>query len=431
LVAGGRTVIVDAETVSRPARLWRTLHDQRVSLAELVPAVLQGLIEHAAGRAARERELPLLEWMMVTGEAVPVDLVRAWLEVYPEIPVVNAYGPTEASDDVVQAIFRRPPDRRMRSLPIGRPLPNFSGYVVDGGMGLAPLGVPGELCIAGIGLGYGYWRRPARTASAFAPDPFSEEPGGRLYRTGDLVRRLAEGSLDFLGRLDHQVKVRGFRIELGEIEGVLRLHPAVSECAVAVRRQSSGPTLVAYLTASGEGDLGELREHVREHLPGHMAPALYVTLEEMPLTPAGKIDRRALPAPDAAGGAAVAGAPLRAPRSEVEHRLAAIWAEVLEADRVGIDSDFFELGGHSLLATQVLARVRSAFAVELPLRSLFERSTLSALAGLIEERRGAAAGRRAPEMSRVRRAGQRIQKTGDGFASRSRSPRRSAGDEPR
>ncbi|HEV2733209.1 MAG TPA: condensation domain-containing protein, partial [Longimicrobiaceae bacterium] len=258
-------------------------------------------------------------------------------------------------------------------------------YVADAAGEPVPVGVPGELWIGGAGVARGYLGRPAPTAEAFVPDAFGGAAGGRLYRSGDRVRWTAEGELEFLGRIDTQVKVRGFRVEPAEIEAALRRHPGVRECAVVAREEGGDRQLVAYL--AGDVDVEALRERLRAGLPAHMVPAAIVVLERLPLTPSGKLDRRALPAPDfaSAEGRCVA------PRTPAEEVLAEIWAETLRLERVGVTASFFELGGHSLLATQVVSRVRQVFGVEVPLRALFEGPTVAELAGRVEEIRRAGA----------------------------------------
>jgi amino acid adenylation domain-containing protein/FkbM family methyltransferase len=246
---GGRTVIADYETVADPARLFALLRDERVTLIELVPVVMKALLDHAASLPAEARALPALEWAMVTGETVPVALVNRWIATYPSVPIVNAYGPTEAADDISQAVVVAPLPADARTVPIGRPLANMRLYVLDHAQRLVPFGVVGEICVSGIGVGAGYWQDPERTAAAFVANPYVDGPrDALLYRTGDRGRWRADGTLECLGRLDEQVKVRGFRIELGEIEGALGRHPAVAMSAVTTAPDASGERrLVAYV----------------------------------------------------------------------------------------------------------------------------------------------------------------------------------------
>jgi acyl carrier protein len=272
---------------------------------------------------------------------------------------------------VAPDVVRRPP-------PIGRPITGVRAYVLGARLEPVPLACPGEVCLTGAGLARGYLGRPDATAEQFVPDPRGE-PGGRLYRTGDLGRFLPDGSIEFLGRADAQVKIRGFRIEPGEIEAVLRGQPGVAEAVVEARTGPGGEArLVAWVAGPAErrpGD-GELREAIRRALPAYMIPDLFVLLDGMPLSPNGKVDRHALSAPDwrrTGTGARVA------PRSQVERMLAAIWAELLEIDEVGVFDNFFELGGHSLKAGRLVRRIQDTFGVEVPLRSLFEAPTVASL----------------------------------------------------
>ncbi|HEX2189999.1 MAG TPA: amino acid adenylation domain-containing protein, partial [Longimicrobiaceae bacterium] len=267
------------------------------------------------------------------------------------------------------------------TVPIGRPVENVSARVLDRAGELVPAGVAGELYLGGVQLARGYLGRPGLTAERWVPDPFADEPGARLYRTGDRVRWLADGALEYLGRVDQQVKMRGFRIEPGEVESALRRHPGVRDAAVVVRGEGGDALLVGYFVPAGEPvDAAELRGWLRAGLPEHMVPGALVALEALPLTPGGKLDRRALPAPGAAAGEAYV-----APRTPTEAALAEVFGAVLRRERVGVHDGFFELGGHSLLATRVVSRVRETLGVEVPLRALFEAPTVAALAERVEE----------------------------------------------
>ncbi|MET0398144.1 MAG: condensation domain-containing protein, partial [Longimicrobiaceae bacterium] len=285
------------------------------------------------------------------------------------------YGPTEAA--VLACAYRVPSAGAVEGHRIGTPLGNVRVYVCDAAGSAQPEGVPGELWIGGAGVARGYGGRPELTAEKFVPDAFGGVPGARAYRSGDRVRWRAEGELEFLGRTDAQVKVRGFRIEPGEVEAALGGHPGVREAAVAVREEGDERRLVGYVAAAegAEVDAGEVRAWLKGRLPEYMVPSVVVALEELPRTPTGKVDRRALPAPESWAGTVYV-----APHGEVEERLAAIWAEVLKTERVGAHDDFFALGGHSLLATRVTSRVREAFGIELPLQVLFEAPTVAGLA---------------------------------------------------
>ncbi|MDI3288324.1 non-ribosomal peptide synthetase [Polyangium sp. 15x6] len=319
------------------------------------------------------RTFASVEHVLVGGEALDATRVRRALTEGGQRRVINGYGPTEcvtfSTTHEVRALAED-----AAAVPIGRGVGNLRAYVLDRHGNPAPIGVPGELFVAGDGIARGYQGKPAMTAARFVPDPFSSAPGARMYRTGDIARWNAEGRIDFLGRADQQVKIRGFRIEPGEIEAVLREHVGVVGAIVVVKGQGGDKRLLAYVEAPAGIDDRALHEHLRARLPEYMQPAAVVVLDRLPLSPGGKVDRAALPDPT------VAGAGGEAPRTPVEEALATIWREVLGRERVGIRDNFFELGGHSLLATRLVSRLRTTFGVELPLRELFESPTIEGLA---------------------------------------------------
>ncbi|HEX6372560.1 MAG TPA: amino acid adenylation domain-containing protein, partial [Longimicrobium sp.] len=296
-----------------------------------------------------------------------------WREHAPAVRLLNEYGPTETV--VGCSLYEIPRDRHVEGrIPIGKPIQNLTHYVLDARMQPVPVGVAGELYIGGVGVGRGYLGRPGLTAEKFVPDPFAARAGARFYRTGDRARWLPDGELEFLGRIDFQVKVRGYRIELGEIEERLKEHPGVRHAAVLIREDAPGDTrLVAYWTGDGPADVESLRAHLGERLPAYMVPAAYVRLEQLPLGRTGKLDRKALPAPE---GDAFARQGYEPPIGEAEEALAEIWAEVLGIERVGRWDHFFELGGHSLLAVRVISRVRQVLGVEIALGEVFARPVL-------------------------------------------------------
>jgi len=384
LLVGGRVEIADDETARDPQRLLELVESERATILETVPSLLRGVLEMLEGSGSRPR-LGTLRWLLVTGEAFPAELARRWLALYPAIGMLNAYGPTECSDDVTHWAVRRPPQGAGAQIPIGRPLANFRLDVLDRHFRPAPLGSPGELCVGGVGVGRGYLGEPGRTAEAFVPDPqgaLRGEPGGRLYRTGDLVRRRPDGVLEFLGRIDHQVKVRGYRIELGEIEAALEQHPGVRAAVALAREDRPGQMrLVAYVVPAEQAAAdAELREHLRARLPEYMVPAALVTLTELPLLLSGKVDRKALPEPEWAAPVDV----YVAPRTAVEEALARIWEEVLRRERVGVHDSFFELGGDSILSIQILSRASRA-GLRLTARQIFEHPTIADLAAIVQE----------------------------------------------
>jgi amino acid adenylation domain-containing protein len=378
LCGGGALHLMRAEAQAEPAEVVRQLAERGITDLLCVPSYYAALLRFV------KEPLPSLARAVVAGEAATWDLAEQHGALLPHAELVNEYGPTEAT--VWSTAYRCPPDAAAGAaavVPIGGPIPNARAYVVDGHGGPVPVGVAGELWVGGAGVTRGYLGRPGLTAERFVPDPFSGHAGARLYRTGDRVRWRADGAMDFLGRLDHQVKVRGFRIELGEVEAVLRRHECVADCAVVARGEAGDPRLVAYIV--GEAEAEELRAHLRRSLPEYMVPSAFVFLEALPLTPNGKLDRKALPAPDFVS----AEERYVAPRTPVEEVLAGIWAEVLRLERVGVQGNFFDLGGHSLLATRVVSRIREVFRVDLPLRALFEGPTVAELAGRVEQLRRA------------------------------------------
>jgi amino acid adenylation domain-containing protein len=364
LPAGGTLYLAtDAERIPGPDML-RLLQEQAITIATLTPSALLAL---------PDAELPALKIISSVAEACTAEIVSRWSR---GRRFFNGYGPTETTIGATLAECTA----TGYTPSIGRPYLNMQTYVLDRHFQPVPVGVVGELCVGGVGLARGYHQRPDLTAEKFIPHPFSTDPTARLYRTGDLARWRADGTLEFAGRLDHQVKLRGFRIELGEIEAALRQHPEVREALVlAAERANGDKRLVAYVVPTDGEDLAApaLRSFLLEQLPEYMLPSAFVMLDALPLTTNGKVDRRALPPPDESSLAQ--GADYVAPRTPTEEQLAAIWAELLGLPRVGVNDNFFALGGHSLLAVRVLLRVQERFQVELPLSTLFEAPTIAQL----------------------------------------------------
>jgi amino acid adenylation domain-containing protein len=335
---------------------------------------------------------PALRRVIIGGERPLPERLEAWRRhLGTRVHLWNTYGPTECT--IGATIGDLEPwlasSDGLREAPLGRPFAGYRAYVLDLRQEPVPAGVPGELCLGGAGVARGYLGRPELTAERFLPDPWAAAAGlsgARLYRTGDLVRWLPSGDLEFLGRTDRQVKIRGFRVELGEIEAALALHPALREVAVMAREDRPGDLrLVAYVVphAERETEVGDLRSFLKEHLPEHMVPALYLSLPALPINGSGKVDHRALPAPDASRPALAA--EYEAPATPAEEGVAAIWCEVLGVDRVGANDDFFELGGHSLLLPQVMSRLQRDFDIEVPLLDLIEHTTVADLALTVED----------------------------------------------
>jgi amino acid adenylation domain-containing protein len=379
---GGKLVVVSSQITQSPTDFYDLLCKEQVTILNQTPSAIRQLIQAKieADNASKNLSLRLI---ICGGEALPGNLAAQLLEW--NVPVWNFYGPTEAT--VWAAIHPiESIESQESAIPIGRPLPNTQIYILDSHLQPVPAGVTGELYIGGKGLSRGYLNRPELTAEKFISNPFLEksEKSELLYKTGDLARYLPNGELGYLGRIDHQVKVRGFRIELGEIEAVLSQNPAVQQAVVIAREANSDKNLVAYVVPKQEAATTpvQLRSFLKQKLPDYMVPSGFVMLEAIPLTPNGKIDRRALPEPDTARPELESA--YIAPRTAIEEVVAGIWTQVLGLEQVGMRDRFFDLGGHSLLATQVISRLREAFQVEIPLRSLFESPTVAGLAERIE-----------------------------------------------
>ncbi|WP_199750065.1 non-ribosomal peptide synthetase [Amycolatopsis sp. WAC 04169] len=365
LVTGQRVHLVDPESES--AGLGAALEAAGpFSFVKLTPGHLEILLHQLTA----EQAASLASVIVVAGEALPGALATKWLSLLGPGRLINEYGPTEAS--VGTSVFPVNAPQDVDVVPIGRPLPNATMYVLDAGLGVAPVGAPGELYVGGIGVARGYAGRPDLTAGRFVPDPFGE-PGDRLYRTGDRVRRLPSGDIAFLGRVDDQVKIRGYRIEPGEVKAVIDACPGVRASAVVARRER----LVAYYV----GDAPGLAEHCAAFLPGYLMPSLFVPLDELPLNANGKVDREALPDTDKTE----AEPPFAVPRNVIEERISEIFTELLGTD-IGVLRSFFRSGGHSILAVRLVSRLQECFEVDLPIRLVFEQPTVAGIAEAVEER---------------------------------------------
>ena len=383
LSMGGKLIVVQ-NALYLPSAEAR----DEVTLINTVPSAMTELVHMGAVPAS-------VKTINLAGEALSETLVSEIYENTSAEAVYNLYGPTE--DTTYSTYTLTKPGHRVT---IGRPLPGSQAYVLDTHGNPQPVGIPGELYLAGAGLARGYFGRPDLTAERFVANPFSSQTS-RMYKSGDLCRWLLDGNLEYLGRLDHQIKLRGFRIELGEIESVLSKYPGIRQCLVMAREDQPGlKRLVAYLVPSPAVQVNEaaVREHLKQSVPEFMVPAAFVILDAFPLTPNGKVNRKALPIPEVASAAAE----YVAPRTATEETVACIWAEVLHLEKVGRDDEFFALGGHSLLATQVISRIRKACNTDLPLRALFESSTVAGLAELIDRHRTQSASH-PPPMVRVTR----------------------------
>ncbi|MDQ7727806.1 non-ribosomal peptide synthetase [Halomonas sp. SpR8] len=372
LMQGARLVMAPPGAHREPGQLVELIRTHGITTLHFVPSMLQAFLAHGEVETCTN-----LTRLVCSGEALPTELQNQVLARLPHTGLYNLYGPTEAAIDVTHWTCQ---DDGRNQVAIGQPIAGIRTYVLDGDLNLAPPGVAGELYLGGAGLARGYLHRPDLTSERFVADPFAQSE--RLYRTGDLVRWREDGQLEYLGRLDHQVKIRGLRIELGEIEAELLSQPEIRESVVVAQEGPGGSRLVAYVVpqTNSEFDTSSLRETLGQKLPDYMVPGVVVTLEALPLNANGKVDRKALPAPDLVGSSQY-----EPPQGEVEEALAEIWSEILGIEQVGRYDNFFELGGHSLSALRVQSRVEENFDIRLPLRSYFERATLASMCESIQK----------------------------------------------
>ncbi|GAA2003259.1 amino acid adenylation domain-containing protein [Catenulispora subtropica] len=369
---GATVVLGRPDGYKDPQYIVDVMAGEQITAAHLVPSMLRAMLPLVG------EPLPL-RWLFASAEAMTLDLVAEWHRRCPETPLMNLYGATEVSVD--STAWRCDADSPVIS--VGRPILNTRMYLLDAGGAPVPVGVPGEAYLGGASVGRGYHGRPGLTARRFVPDPFGP-PGARLYRTGDLLRRLPDGEVEFLGRLDHQVKIRGFRVEMGEVEAALLAHPRLAHAAVVADHDAAGPTrLIAYVVADGEAapTVSELRAHLASRVPDYMVPQVFMTLPALPLNPNGKVDRKALPAPEGARPDLVVA--FAAPRTDVEKALAEVWCQVLGVREVGVHDNFFDLGGDSILSIKVMVAARQR-GVALTPRRMFANPTIAELAASVE-----------------------------------------------
>jgi len=379
LLTGACLVIAEPGSHRDPSYLVELISKEKITTLHFVPSMLRAFLQESDLRPCRS-----LKKVICSGEALTSDLQDQFFSRL-DCELHNLYGPTEASIDVTYWRCARG-EAVGPSVPIGRPIANTQIYILDRDLNHVPVGVPGELHIGGVGVARGYWHRPELTGEKFIPDPFNAQSGARLYKSGDLARFRPDGVIEYVGRMDHQIKIRGQRVELGEIEAALRDYPGVCENVVTMREGSSGDKhLIAYLVVADQPDpsISELRSFLKQRIPEHMVPSAFVFLESLPLSPNGKLDRSALPDPQKTR--AELDNQYVEPSSPDEIVLARIWAGVLEVDKIGLQDNFFELGGHSLLALQMLSRIREVFEIEFPLRSFFNAPTISQLREVILE----------------------------------------------
>jgi amino acid adenylation domain-containing protein len=407
LLYGGSLVIVPFILSRSPEAFYELLQTEHVTVLNQTPSAFRQLMEVDREAWSRSNDLDL-RFVIFGGEALEVRSLSEWYERHAEDRprLINMYGITETTVHVTYRPLSRIDAETRYASPIGCAIPDLELYILDAQLGPVPIGVPGALYVGGSGLARGYLNRPELTAERFIPHPYSTNPGARLYQTGDLARYRSDGDIEYLGRIDQQVKIRGFRIELGEIEAVMRSHPAISDVVVVAREDEPGEKrLVGYFVAAPDLALtiDDLRSYLKETLAEYMIPTSFVVLDHMPLTPQGKVDRKALPAPDTARP--YLQEEFVTPRTWQEQKLAEIWSQYLGVDPIGIHDNFFVLGGHSLLATQLISQIREVFQVELPLRALFEAPTIATLGEKLQQVIEAGRGLLLPDIERVERVG--------------------------
>ncbi|HEV9036982.1 MAG TPA: amino acid adenylation domain-containing protein, partial [Puia sp.] len=374
LLTGGRTIIVDKDRVGDPSQMTDILQRCRITIFQTVPSVMAAFLEELP--SGTDRSLPELRWMIPTGETLSASLVKKWYAIYPGIRLLNAYGPAEASDDI--ATFIVPPmEEGDHVVPVGKPVQNMRIYILDESLNLCAIGIKGEICTAGPGVGKGYWKDAEKTRKAFVPNPYLREGDGAdyavLYRSGDIGYYQPDGGIVFTGRQDEQVKIRGHRIELGEIESRLLGHENIREAKVLVKEGPGGQALVAYYVSGEMIVAGELEAYLAARLPHYMIPSYFIHLRAFPLTVNGKVDKRALP-----------DIGIRtedeyiAPRNSIDKKLAGIWAGLLQipAETISMNANFFYVGGHSLNAITLLNRVCKEFHIHMPLKEFLQKATI-------------------------------------------------------
>jgi amino acid adenylation domain-containing protein len=378
LLAGGTVDLLPEDFAAQNLRAALLKTGDR-SLVKITPAHLE-LLGH---QLEKEQAAAMSRVFVIGGENLLADSLRLWREAAPATRLINEYGPTETV--VGCCVYEvQPADPDTGPVPIGRPIANTQLYVLDEGLEPVSPGVTGELYVGGAGVARGYLNRPELTRERFLPDPFSRTPGARMYKTGDLARYRSDGVLEYLGRVDDQIKMRGYRIEPGEIEAALAAHPYIQSSVVVAREDEPGKKLlVAYVVwrEAGAPATDVLRAYLRDRLPDYMTPSQFICLEALPLTPNGKVDRKALPAPsrDGLGLGKGGGA-----RTNTERAIAAIWTDLLKVDGIGMHDDFFELGADSLTATSFVSQLRATFGVDLSLASLFEQPTVAGVAEMVD-----------------------------------------------
>jgi amino acid adenylation domain-containing protein len=384
LINGGKTVIPSPDMTMSAEEIASLIYEQGLTIVDFVPSVFNTLVPQLTTNREVQQKLTSLQTVIVGGEEIAPATTYTFMNHFPNVRVVNLYGPTEAS---IGCICYEVTGREGISIPIGKPIANVQVLILDRQQQLVPVGVAGEIYLTGSCLALGYLHDEPKTKAAFIDNPFREMGYEKLYKTGDLACYLPDGNIKFLGRIDHQVKIRGIRVELGEIEALLSQHPDVAQAVAIVREDlPDRQQLVGYVVSNRERvpTTSELRHFLKQKLPDYMVPSTFMTIESIPLTAGGKMNKRALPVPEL--GRSGLEVSFILPRTPTEKILAQLWTEVLGVEQVGMQDNFFELGGHSLLATQLVSRIAQTFAANISLRDLFTYSNIADLAELVVAR---------------------------------------------
>ncbi|GMQ63800.1 non-ribosomal peptide synthetase [Vallitalea maricola] len=386
ILLGGQTTIIDYHDFCSINILLSFLEHRAITIMEVVPSFMNAMIHYLSQLPIEKRRLTNLKCLIVTGEVVSVDMINSWLKLFPDIPVANAYGPTEASDDITQYMIRKPLSDNMMRVPIGKPLANLNIYIFDSKMNLLPMGVPGEIGVSGIGVGNGYWENKTLTDKAFVPNCFAKERGDIIYKTGDIGRWLPDGNIEIIGRKDDQVKIRGYRIELDEIKCRLLEYEGISEVVLIAKENEKGDKYIcAYIVANSNTqntkiNQQDIKKWLKDKLPIHMIPQHIIEVDKIPLLLNGKIDKKNLPEP-------VRNKKLIPPETNVQKKLISIWSSVLaiEEKYIGIDSNFFDLGGTSISTIEVKSRIKQKFSLDISIVDLFRYVSIRELATVMAQ----------------------------------------------
>lgn len=377
LLTGGSVMILEPKYSLDAIELIKIIQKTKINILEIVPSQLRIILDVIKDIGIEK--LNTLKWIILTGEALPVDITKKWRALFKNVQLMNAYGPTECSDDVTHYVLEEQGGSLYKSVPVGTAIVNTRTYVLDDNLSPLPVGVPGELFIGGTGVGRGYIEEPVKTAENYLPDPFSPNPGSRMYKTGDKVIIMEDGNIDFISRLDFQIKIRGLRIELGEIETALMQHPDVENAVVnAIETNRKSKQLIAYIICKKQIEDLELREWLKSLLPAYMIPSLFIVLDKFPLTKNGKLNRKEFPVPDQINSFEIPAS--QKPKTEIEIKMAEKWKELLNCETISLNSNFFEVGGHSLDAVRITSWIKKVFSIDLSLVEFFEEPVFSAIA---------------------------------------------------